>query len=97
MFLSAPSTLLPVDFVTALSKVSGEELSIPSGSRMYCLQRIVEIAYYNMDRIRLEWSRIWNILGKHFNTVSWDGYSWSCRWHGQVGEVGGVRLGWFMN
>ena len=70
MFLITPFTSLTVDFVTALSKVSAEELSIPSGSRMYCLQRIVEIAYYNMDRIRLEWSRIWAILGKHFNTVS---------------------------
>lgn len=36
---------------------------------MYCLQKIVEISYYNMNRIRLEWSRIWGILGEHFNKV----------------------------
>ena len=61
--------LSAVDFVKALCKICGEELSIPSGARMYSLQKIVEISYYNMDRIRLEWSRIWAILGSHFNTV----------------------------
>jgi Sec7-like guanine-nucleotide exchange factor len=29
----------------------------------------VEISYYNMERIRLEWSRIWQVLGNHFNVV----------------------------
>ncbi|GBP14162.1 Brefeldin A-inhibited guanine nucleotide-exchange protein 1 [Eumeta japonica] len=31
--------------------------------------KIVEISYYNMERIRLQWSRIWQVLGEHFNTV----------------------------
>lgn len=39
--------------------------------RMFSLQKLVEISYYNMDRIRLEWSGIWTILGEHFNQVSW--------------------------
>ncbi|XP_046857721.1 brefeldin A-inhibited guanine nucleotide-exchange protein 1-like [Xenia sp. Carnegie-2017] len=26
-----------------------------------------KIAYYNMGRIRLQWSRIWAVLGDHFN------------------------------
>lgn len=36
---------------------------------MFSLQKIVEISYYNMERIRLQWSRIWLVLGEHFNTV----------------------------
>lgn len=30
----------------------------------------MDIAYYNMGRIRLEWSNIWQIVGVHFNQVS---------------------------
>ncbi|VDN58317.1 unnamed protein product [Dracunculus medinensis] len=56
-----------VHFVRALCEVSKEELSAAGNPRMYMLQKIVEISFYNMDRIRLQWSRIWNILGEHFN------------------------------
>eukprot|EP00123_Amoebidium_parasiticum_P018334 comp24173_c0_seq5/m.44182 comp24173_c0_seq5/g.44182 ORF comp24173_c0_seq5/g.44182 comp24173_c0_seq5/m.44182 type:complete len:1700 (-) comp24173_c0_seq5:573-5672(-) len=55
-----------IDFVKALCAVSTEELSAHR-SRMYSLQKVVEIAYYNMDRIRIEWSKIWGVLGEHFN------------------------------
>lgn len=58
-----------VDFVKALCKVSSEELSNVSHPRMFSLQKIVEISYYNMSRIRLQWSRIWEVLGDHFNKV----------------------------
>ena len=58
-----------VDFVIALVSVSQDELVTPSQPRMYSLQKIVEIAYYNMGRIRLQWSRIWNVLGDYFNKV----------------------------
>ena len=37
---------------------------------MFSLQKIIEISYYNMDRVRLEWSRMWEVIGMHFNTVS---------------------------
>ncbi|CAL1273315.1 unnamed protein product [Larinioides sclopetarius] len=57
-----------VDFVSALCKVSLEELAKPQ-PRMFSLQKIVEISYYNMGRIRLQWSRIWQHLGEHFNKV----------------------------
>ncbi|XP_057662143.1 brefeldin A-inhibited guanine nucleotide-exchange protein 1 isoform X1 [Diorhabda carinulata] len=57
------------DFVKALCKVSLEELAYPGHPRMFSLQKIVEISYYNMGRIRLQWSRIWQVLGEHFNTV----------------------------
>lgn len=58
-----------VDFVTALCAVSIDELSNTSHPRMFSLQKIVEISYYNMGRIRLQWSRIWAVLGEHFNKV----------------------------
>lgn len=58
-----------VDFVRALCQVSNEELANPTQPRMFSLQKLVEISYYNMDRIRLQWSRIWSILGEHFNRV----------------------------
>ena len=57
-----------VDFVKALCHVSLDELN-SSQPRMFSLQKIVEISYYNMGRIRLQWSRIWQVLGDHFNTV----------------------------
>ena len=64
------STLLDGDavvhFVRSLCQVSNEELSLPS-PRMFSLQRIVEFSFHNMTRIRLQWSRIWSILGEHFN------------------------------
>ncbi|WRT67630.1 uncharacterized protein IL334_004602 [Kwoniella shivajii] len=61
-----------VDFVQALSEVSWEEIQSSGSSarpRMFSLQKLVEISYYNMGRIRLEWSHIWSILGEHFNQV----------------------------
>jgi brefeldin A-inhibited guanine nucleotide-exchange protein len=36
----------------------------------FLLQKIIEIAYYNIDRIRFEWSQIWSLLQPHFNTVA---------------------------
>ncbi|XP_017859682.1 PREDICTED: brefeldin A-inhibited guanine nucleotide-exchange protein 1 [Drosophila arizonae] len=57
-----------VDFVKALCQVSVDELQ-QTQPRMFSLQKIVEISYYNMERIRLQWSRIWQVLGEHFNTV----------------------------
>ena len=58
-----------VHFVTALCHVSNEEISNTKHPRMFSLVKLVEISYYNMERIRLEWSRIWQVLGNHFNVV----------------------------
>ncbi|KAL7016562.1 hypothetical protein ACKWTF_010064 [Chironomus riparius] len=57
-----------VDFVKALCHVSLDELHGVQ-PRMFSLQKIVEISYYNMGRIRLQWSRIWQVLGDYFNMV----------------------------
>lgn len=61
-----------VDFVQALSDVSWEEIQssgLSQRPRMFSLQKLVEISYYNMNRIRIEWSNMWEILGEHFNQV----------------------------
>lgn len=61
-----------VEFVRALCIVSWDEITSSSDKehpRMNSLQRLIEISYYNMKRIRVEWSNIWAILGEHFNQV----------------------------
>lgn len=61
-----------VDFVRALSAVSWQEIQSSGQSespRTYSLQKVVEISYYNMTRVRIEWSKIWEVLGEHFNQV----------------------------
>jgi len=58
-----------VDFVKALCKVSMEELRSTSDPRVFSLTKIVEIAHYNMNRIRLVWSSIWHVLSEFFVTI----------------------------
>ncbi|KAI4216052.1 MAG: hypothetical protein LQ351_001548 [Letrouitia transgressa] len=61
-----------VHFVRALSKVSWQEIQSSGSSdspRTYSLQKLVEISYYNMTRVRFEWTNIWQVLGEHFNDV----------------------------
>lgn len=68
-----------VDFVQALCDVSWEEIQssgLSQHPRLFSLQKLVEISYYNMSRIRLEWSNLWDILGEHFNQVRLFYCSW---------------------
>ncbi|XP_044492661.1 brefeldin A-inhibited guanine nucleotide-exchange protein 2-like isoform X1 [Mangifera indica] len=58
-----------VDFVKALCKVSMEELRSASDPRVFSLTKIVEIAHYNMNRIRLVWSSIWHVLSDFFVNI----------------------------
>ena len=61
-----------VHFVRALSEVSWQEIQSSGQSdspRTYSLQKLVEISYYNMTRVKFEWTSIWQILGQHFNEV----------------------------
>lgn len=61
-----------VHFVRALTEVSWEEIKISGQNespRTYSLQKLVEISYYNMTRVRFEWKDIWVVLGEHFNLV----------------------------
>ncbi|TGZ75528.1 hypothetical protein CRM22_000299 [Opisthorchis felineus] len=57
-----------VEFVKALCQVSREELMLPH-PRTFSLQKVVEISYYNMGRIRLQWSRVWEHIGGHFTAA----------------------------
>ncbi|KAI8811067.1 hypothetical protein BJ742DRAFT_675206 [Cladochytrium replicatum] len=70
-----------IHFFRALCQVSLEEVGLEASAlqlagsgagqpRMYLLQKIVEIAYYNMHRIRFEWSQIWRIIQPYFNAVA---------------------------
>ncbi|CAE6158068.1 unnamed protein product [Arabidopsis arenosa] len=58
-----------VAFVKALCKVSMSELQSPTDPRVFSLTKLVETAHYNMNRIRLVWSRIWNVLSDFFVSV----------------------------
>ncbi|KAG6709062.1 hypothetical protein I3842_06G114200 [Carya illinoinensis] len=58
-----------IAFVKALCKVSMAELQSPTDPRVFSLTKLVEIAHYNMNRIRLVWSRIWNVLSDFFVSV----------------------------
>ncbi|CAI9756430.1 unnamed protein product [Fraxinus pennsylvanica] len=58
-----------VAFVKALCHVSISELQSPTDPRVFSLTKIVEVAHYNMNRIRLVWSRIWSVLSDFFVAV----------------------------
>ncbi|CAN0918321.1 Brefeldin A-inhibited guanine nucleotide-exchange protein 5 [Linum grandiflorum] len=53
------------EFFTALCGVSAEELK-QTPARVFSLQKLVEISYYNMSRIRMVWAKIWSVLANHF-------------------------------
>jgi brefeldin A-inhibited guanine nucleotide-exchange protein len=38
--------------------------------RMYLVKKVVELAYYNMRRIRYEWAMIWRLLAPFFTQIS---------------------------
>ncbi|KAG5422239.1 SEC7 [Candida metapsilosis] len=61
-----------VDFVKALSEVARGEIDSSGQSanpRTFSLQKFVDICYYNMNRIRLEWSQLWATMGETFNAL----------------------------
>ncbi|GMI74707.1 BIG1 [Hibiscus trionum] len=58
-----------VAFVKALCKVSISELQSTTEPRVFSLTKLVEIAHYNMNRIRLVWFRIWDVLSDFFVSV----------------------------
>jgi len=55
-----------VEFVQALCQVSSQELENTESPRVYSLTKIVEVAHYNMNRVRIVWSRIWSLLADFF-------------------------------
>lgn len=60
------------EFVKALAEVALDEIESSKESaepRLFSLQKIVDVCYYNMARIRREWSQIWAQMGLHFNKL----------------------------
>lgn len=57
-----------VDFVKYLCAVSYDELHAPE-PRQFSLQKIIEVAYYNMKRIKIVWSKLWFHMSDLFTTV----------------------------
>lgn len=61
-----------VDMVKALTEVSWEEIQssgLSENPRTFSLQKMVDVSYYNMERVRFEWSQIWALMGKSFDQV----------------------------
>ena len=58
-----------VEFVSTLCMISREELRSVSTPRVFSLTKIVELAHFNMSRIRLVWSKIWAVLSDFFIEV----------------------------
>ncbi|KAK2077578.1 hypothetical protein QBZ16_004423 [Prototheca wickerhamii] len=58
-----------VGFAATLCAIAREELRPADAPRVFSLTKIVELAAYNMDRIRLVWSRIWAVLADFFLDV----------------------------
>jgi brefeldin A-inhibited guanine nucleotide-exchange protein len=58
-----------IDFIENLCRVSREELGDEDSPKKFCLQKIVEVASLNMDRVRFQWQNIWRTIGEHFTWV----------------------------
>ncbi|CAM9810364.1 unnamed protein product [Ectocarpus sp. 13 AM-2016] len=70
-------------FVTQLCAVSSQEVNHSAATfrskdilgdmsqpRIFCLQKLVEVADFNMDsRGRIVWAHVWGVLGEHFSKL----------------------------
>jgi len=71
LILSKSSRLSPVNILAltgALVSISTES-ELPE-SRLFCAQKLVEVADFNMGRIRLVWSKLWNVISPFFVKIS---------------------------
>ncbi|CBZ54059.1 Sec7 domain containing protein, related [Neospora caninum Liverpool] len=48
------------------AKQAGDAPLLDTSPRLFSLQKLVEVAHFNMDRLRFVWNRIWTILRSHF-------------------------------
>lgn len=64
--LSWESLLEMIDFLCEISK---EELKDVKKPKIFCLQKLIEVADFNMDRIKIIWSKVWNKIKDYFSTV----------------------------
>ena len=49
--------------------MSRDELADEDSPKKFCLQKLVEVASLNMNRVRFQWQSIWRTLGEHFTWV----------------------------
>ena len=47
-----------------------EELKSSVGHSTYSLQKLVEVAHFNLDRVKFIWTQIWNITREHISYVA---------------------------
>lgn len=60
------------EFVKCLVELTHDEIAASIGMdepRFFALQKLVDVCYYNMSRIRVEWSKLWVILNEEFNQL----------------------------
>lgn len=55
-----------LEFISALCDLSKEEIKY---NRVFLLSRVIEVADFNMNRIKIIWSRMWEIMREHFLEV----------------------------
>jgi len=53
-----------IDFVKALCAISEREIE-SNPPRLYSLQRLGDVAHWNIDRPKFIWKEIWDIIGQH--------------------------------
>eukprot|EP01065_Artemidia_motanka_P003044 TRINITY_DN1143_c1_g1_i1.p1 TRINITY_DN1143_c1_g1~~TRINITY_DN1143_c1_g1_i1.p1 ORF type:complete len:1814 (+),score=717.82 TRINITY_DN1143_c1_g1_i1:84-5525(+) len=58
-----------VSFVQHLCEVSNEEIEQSQPPRMFSLQKLIEVADINMDRMRIVWTELWMHMSRHFVRV----------------------------
>ncbi|KAJ3440409.1 hypothetical protein M0812_14076 [Anaeramoeba flamelloides] len=59
-----------VTFIEHLCFVSEKELQCLPKPRLFSLQKLIEVACYNLTRIRIVWSQIWGTLSNHLTKYS---------------------------
>lgn len=58
-----------IDFIENLCRVSKDELADQDNPKKFCLQKMVEVASLNMNRVRFQWQSIWRTIAEHFTWV----------------------------
>ncbi|CCH62392.1 hypothetical protein TBLA_0H01040 [Henningerozyma blattae CBS 6284] len=61
-----------VDFIRTLTEVALEEIGSSQNTstpRIFSLQKMIDVCYFNMDRIRVEWTPIWAVMGETFKSI----------------------------
>ena len=56
-------------FIESLCKISEEELNSYYQPRLFSLQKLSEVADFNMNRIQIEWTKIWKIIESYLVNV----------------------------